>query len=39
MADTLDLNINEIISDKMEKNAKIPVEKSRGNALKYTELI
>ena len=38
MADALDLDINEIILDKMEKNAKkYPVEKSRGNALKYTE--
>ncbi|MBQ7927501.1 MAG: nucleotide pyrophosphohydrolase [Methanobrevibacter sp.] len=38
MADALDLDIKEIILDKMEKNAKkYPVEKSRGNALKYTE--
>lgn len=38
MADALDLDINEIILDKMEKNAKkYPVEKSMGNALKYTE--
>ena len=38
MADALDLDINKIIIDKMEKNAKkYPVEKSRGNALKYTE--
>lgn len=38
MADSLDLDIREIISDKMEKNAKkYPVEKSKGNALKYTE--
>ncbi|WP_407411681.1 nucleotide pyrophosphohydrolase [Methanobrevibacter sp.] len=38
MADALDLDIKEIISDKMKKNAKkYPVEKSRGNALKYTE--
>lgn len=38
MADALDLDIKEIISDKMKKNAKkYPIEKSRGNALKYTE--
>ena len=38
MADALDLDIKEIILDKMEKNAKkYPVEKSRGNALTYTE--
>ena len=39
MADSLDLDIREIISNKMEKNAiKYPVEKSKGNAKKYTEL-
>lgn len=39
MADALDLDVKEIIFDKMEKNAiKYPVEKSRGNATKYTEL-
>lgn len=39
MADTLDLDVKEIIFDKMEKNAiKYPVEKSKGNATKYTEL-
>ena len=38
MADSLDLDIKEIILDKMEKNAfKYPVEKSKGNAKKYTE--
>lgn len=38
MADSLDLDIREIILDKIEKNAKkYPIEKSRGNALKYTE--
>jgi len=38
MADALDLDIKEIVFDKMEKNAiKYPVEKSRGNATKYTE--
>ena len=39
MADSLDLNIKEIILDKMEKNAiKYPVDKSKGNAKKYDEL-
>ena len=39
MADALDLDVREIILDKMAKNAvKYPVEKSRGNAKKYTEL-
>lgn len=39
MADSLDLDIKEIILDKMSKNAvKYPVDKSRGNAKKYTEL-
>ena len=38
MVDALDLNVKEIILDKMKKNAiKYPVEKSRGNATKYTE--
>lgn len=38
MAEALDLNVEEIILDKMKKNAmKYPVEKSRGNATKYTE--
>ena len=38
MADALDLDVKEIILDKMNKNAmKYPVEKSRGNATKYTE--
>ena len=38
MADTMDFDIEEIISDKMEKNAiKYPVDKSKGNAKKYTE--
>lgn len=38
MADALDLDIKEIILNKMEKNAvKYPVDKSRGNAKKYTE--
>ena len=39
MADSLNLDIQEIISDKLEKNAKkYPIEKSKGNTLKYTEL-
>lgn len=38
MADALDLDIEEIILNKMEKNAvKYPVNKSKGNAKKYTE--
>lgn len=39
MADAMDFDINEIIKNKMKKNTlKYPVEKSRGNAKKYTEL-
>ena len=39
MADRLNLDLKKIILDKMEKNAiKYPVDKSRGNAKKYTEL-
>lgn len=38
MADALDLDIEEIIRDKMIKNAvKYPIDKSKGNAKKYTE--
>lgn len=38
MADSLNLDIKEIIRNKMEKNAiKYPVSKSKGNAKKYTE--
>lgn len=38
MADSLDLDVKEIIRNKMEKNAiKYPVDKSKGNAKKYTE--
>lgn len=38
MADLLDVDIKEIILDKIEKNAlKYPVDKSKGNAKKYTE--
>lgn len=38
MVDSLDLDVYKIILNKMEKNAvKYPVDKSRGNAKKYTE--
>lgn len=38
MADSLELDIEEIILNKIKKNAiKYPVEKSKGNAKKYTE--
>lgn len=38
MADAMDFDIKKIIYDKMEKNAlKYPVNKSKGNAKKYTE--
>ena len=39
MADSLDLDIEEIILNKMEKNAiKYPIDKAKGNATKYTVL-
>ena len=39
MADKLDLDMDEIIHAKMQKNAaKYPVEKARGSAKKYNEL-
>ncbi|SHJ27868.1 NTP pyrophosphatase, house-cleaning of non-canonical NTPs [Clostridium cavendishii DSM 21758] len=39
MADSLGVNIQEIIMNKMDKNEKkYPVEKARGNSKKYTEL-
>lgn len=39
MADAMDFDIKEIIRNKMKKNAlKYPVDKSKGNAKKYTEL-
>ncbi|GFP76129.1 nucleotide pyrophosphohydrolase [Clostridium fungisolvens] len=39
MADALDVNIEEIINNKMNKNEKkYPVEKAKGNSKKYTEL-
>ena len=38
MVDSLDLDVKEIIFNKMEKNAiKYPIDKSKGNAKKYTE--
>lgn len=38
MVDSLDLDVKEIIFNKMEKNAiKYPIDKSRGNAKKYME--
>lgn len=38
MAYALDLNIEEIILNKMDKNAlKYPVDKAKGNSKKYTE--
>ena len=38
MADSLDLDISEIMLNKMEKNAiKYPIDRSKGNAKKYTE--
>ena len=38
MADALDLDIKEIVLNKMKKNAiKYPVSKSRGSSKKYTE--
>ena len=39
MVDTLDLDVKEIILNKMKKNAiKYPVEKSKGVATKYDRL-
>lgn len=39
MVDALDLDIKEIVLNKIEKNAiKYPVDKARGNSKKYTEL-
>jgi NTP pyrophosphatase (non-canonical NTP hydrolase) len=39
LADKYDLDVKQIVLDKMEKNArKYPVEKSKGSAKKYTEL-
>ena len=39
MADSLGVDIEDIINKKMDKNEKkYPVEKARGNSKKYTEL-
>ena len=39
MADVCGLDLDEILNEKIAKNAaKYPVEKARGNAAKYTEL-
>lgn len=39
LADNLDLNVQEIIENKLEKNSqKYPIEKSKGSNEKYTEL-
>lgn len=39
MADVCGLDLDEILNEKVDKNAaKYPVEKARGNAAKYTEL-
>ncbi len=39
LADKHDLNINDIILDKIKKNEeKYPVDKSKGNSTKYNEL-
>ncbi len=39
MLEKLNLDVDEIVNDKMKKNEmKYPVEKARGNAAKYTEL-
>ena len=39
MANALDVNIEDIINMKMEKNElKYPVEKAKGKSTKYTEL-
>lgn len=39
MADAMGFDVKEIILNKMEKNAiKYPIDKSKGNAKKYTEL-
>lgn len=39
MADNLDLNIDEIIAEKIKNNElKYPISKSKGLAKKYTEL-
>ena len=39
MLDVLELDVDEIVNDKMEMNEKkYPVEKAKGNATKWTEM-
>lgn len=39
MLDELNLDVDEIVNDKMDKNeAKYPVEKAKGSAAKYDQL-
>ena len=39
MLDVLELDVDQIVNDKMEMNEKkYPVEEARGNAKKYTEI-
>ena len=39
MADALDVDLEEIVLSKLEKNKeKFPVDKAKGNSKKYTEL-
>lgn len=39
LSSNLDLNVEEIILNKLKKNnEKYPIEKSKGNKQKYTEL-
>ena len=39
LLDKLELDVDEIVNMKMEQNeAKYPVDKAKGNAVKYTEL-
>ena len=39
LAEKHQLNVSEIVLDKIQRNSeKYPVEKSKGNAQKYTEL-
>lgn len=39
MLDRLNLDVDEIVNSKMDQNeAKYPIEKAKGNAMKYNEL-
>lgn len=39
MLDKLELDVDEIVNEKMSKNeAKYPVEKAKGSSAKYNEL-